>query len=235
MYRAISDPCMNEVQLSGREPIPWQRLKKLGKTVTPAVCKIVSNSGSASGFLLAYKRGCTGEDDIYALVTNNHVISDITNDSLQSFIFEFQSVPNLKQFLLTPEIIFSPWSDNNLDATIIGIRQGMVARMMNEGARFIEMGTAMFGIMAAVIGHPEGDETSIDYGQIAEISDCQILHRSSTKPGSSGSPLVTMDGEVVGIHKGAYSNEFNRAVHLEFVFKRYILETNQTRTCQGIQ
>ena len=225
---------LDEAPLAGREPITVAGLKKLVDAVTPAVCKIVYRSGTASGFLCVYKRGFTLKDDMYVLVTNNHVISDISLRSLKSYIFEFQSVSSMRGFQLTKEILISPWTDGNLDATVIGIKQGMAGRMMNQGARFIEMGTAIVGNVAAVIGHPEGDETSIDYGKIEQINnEYQILHRSSTKPGSSGSPLVTMEGKVIGIHKGSFSAECNEAVHLEFVMKRYILDGNQTGPTLG--
>ena len=88
-----------------------------------AVCRISIRSGKASGFLCVSKRRFTGEEDSYLFATNNRVISDISIRSLKTYIFEFPSLANLKQFQFTEENIESAWTDEKVDATLIEIKK----------------------------------------------------------------------------------------------------------------
>ena len=196
-------------------PIPYE-------SILSAVCRINFRSNTDSGFLCVSKRGFTGEEDTYLLVTNNRVISDISMRSLKTYFFEFLSVPNLKQFQFAEENIEAAWRDQKVDATVIEIKKEMAARMMQQGARFLEIGAPVVGTNAAVVGFQEGILKSINYGEIrAFMNGCKILYRSSMKPLHCGSPLVTMEGIAVGIHKGIFSNELNEAVNIEFVLQLY--------------
>ena len=55
-----------------------------------------------------------------------------------------------------------------------------------------------------VIQYPEG-ELSVSYGIISNICEdkkYKLLHKCSTKDGSSGSPILTLENKIIGIHAG---------------------------------
>ena len=203
--------------------------KKLRKKVIPALCTVTFRSRSSSGILCVYKRGNTGEDDVYVLVAIHRILWDVTTSWLDSFILEFQPQANLNLIQIAQESIISAWNDAILDATIIEIKQGMAGRMMNEGVRFLEIVTPAVGNTAAIIVPQKGDEISFVYGEIGQYTrEDQIAHRSSTKSSSFGSPLLTMEGKVVAIHRGTYCNE-SEAVILEFSLKLYLQKRNHSK------
>ena len=52
------------------------------------------------------------------------------------------------------------------------------------------------------IQYPEGKNLSFSEGKIKNINSTEIIHDASTKPGSSGSPILLKNTtEVIGIHK----------------------------------
>ena len=208
--------------MTGMYPIPLRTDEKLRETIQQSVYRIRVGSGTANGFLCVYKRGITGEDDIFLLITKNRVISDISMSSLKLQIFEFLSLPNLMQFQVSQNVIEDAWTDQNVYSTVIEIKQCMAARMMHQGARFIEMGPPVVGNIVAVMGYQEGNQISCDCGVIEQIRfEWHIFHRISSKPGCCGAPLVNMEGKVVGIHQGICLNVWCEAVSLEFVLKQY--------------
>ena len=55
-----------------------------------------------------------------------------------------------------------------------------------------------------VIQYPEG-ELSVSYGIVSNICEdkkYKLLHKCSTKDGSSGSPILTLENKIIGIHVG---------------------------------
>jgi hypothetical protein len=69
-----------------------------------------------------------------------------------------------------------------------------------------------------VIGqHPGGDETQIAFGEVVELPQSGLRYRYdvTTEPGSSGSPVLSLDLELVGLHHAgdpAYNPRYNQAV-----------------------
>ena len=204
------------------DSMPCSIVDKLSEILKPAVCRIVFRSGTANGFLCVSKRGSTGDDDHYCLVTNNRAISDISIGSLKQYILDFYSVPNLREFRVAQEIIVSVWTGRFVDVTVIEIKQGMASRMMSEGARFLEMGPAVVGNnVLLMVG-----EKSFGYGKIWKINEYKLFHLGFTNPRNPSAPLVNMDGKVVGIENGSNSNECNEAVHLQSVLNLYLQQKN---------
>ena len=194
-----------------------------------AVCRMYLPSGRANGFLCVSIRGFVGEEDLYLLATNNRVISDISIRSLTTYIFEFPFLPNLKQFQFADENIEFAWTDEKFDASVIEIKKGMAARMMQQGARFLEIGAPVFGRNASAVEDKEGISLFIVNVDILPImSDGKIFYRSTLIPTSCGAPLVNKEGIAIGIHKGNNLFGLCEAVNLEFILQIYFQQRNNS-------
>ena len=74
-----------------------------------------------------------------------------------------------------------------------------------------------------IIQYPES-ELSVSYGTISKI--CQdkkykFRHKCSTKGGSSGSPILSLENKVIGIHPSGEKN-FNIGRFLNYTIKDFI-------------
>lgn len=63
------------------------------------------------------------------------------------------------------------------------------------------------------IHHPEGKEKHISIGNVLRLEDKHFYHNLETRPGSSGAPILSKQGEVVGLHyRGGCAEGGNKAV-----------------------
>jgi len=53
---------------------------------------------------------------------------------------------------------------------------------------------------------------SISYGKPIKVENCEIFHDCSTKPRSSGGPILLLKNfKIIGIHKCYYKNNYSNA------------------------
>ena len=77
------------------------------------------------------------------------------------------------------------------------------------------------------------ENSSISYGIINGIFDYNIEHKCSTKEGSSGSPILSLDSlKVIGIHKGSNENSFE--INYGTLLREPILEFNGKKAIDNI-
>ncbi len=105
---------------------------------------------------------------------------------------------------------------DDLIEAIIDIPSGGARPLMPAAAR------AKVGDQVLVIGSPLGVEKAISQGAVAVIGELPgygraIVHSAHSFPGSSGSPLVNMQGEVVGVESAGIPGrpDVNFALPLE--------------------
>ena len=109
-----------------------------------------------------------------------------------------------------------------LDATFISLTQQQVAQVEQNG-KFLEILLGSVNRYTSekietvmVVQYPHGGRQGQSHGQITSDWHCDFLHNASTEVGSSGSPVVDTNGNVVGIHKGRHE-AVNIAVKLKYV------------------
>ena len=203
-----------------REPIALSKLQALTTIVAPSACRISSPARVATGFLCNDSIGYLKEEFLFLLVTNNHVLPDISMQSLANVACQF---PSQQDIWLSAQNVDFAWTEKDLDVTIIGLTDPLVAQLQTS-AHFLHVGTPVVGQQVAIIGHPGGGEAALEYGPIHHIvGSTRFWAGYKGKPGTSGSPVVLADFCIVaGIHIGPVFQSSSQAVNLKYAIELYL-------------
>ena len=185
-------------------PLTISRLSK-------SICKIVIKGKMSSGFLIKFFKG---EEDFFCLMTNEHIITKelIKQKKLISIYYDNES--KLKEIKLEPEerYIKEFREDINIDATIVeilpkdGIEKEFFLLPLLE---YMNNYNELINKEITIIQYPLR-KLSYSNGIIKKIDEYEFTQLSSTKNGSSGSPVFLKDSEkVIGIHKGGNNKNEN--------------------------
>lgn len=234
---------MAEKQLDNSRLTPVAELQKNDDfEAGTGVCKILDDKGSGTGFLS--RLSLNGKEVCGLFTNNHvlgqkYVTPD--NSTSTRFTLEFHlyhplAMKNSDATVIKIEVNGNLLKDCGvkftcpiLDATFIEFGKEMVGLVerkvaptglkveylpLVEGDEYAQIKSRL---LLQVIGHPveECDGTKhFAIGELYDIRGYNILHKASTTPGSSGSPLLTADGNVVGIHKAAGVGDYNVAVSI---------------------
>lgn len=186
------------------------------KKVSESVCEVNSNG---TGFLGKF---LCNNAIAYGLFTNNHVIAEETLadcDECVNLYFEFIG----KKLHLRLKNTFR-FTCPLLDVTFIQIDENIVTKLHDLKCEFLTVHFNWIG--------KEGDQLlvmqnpgscsglQVASGPFYRMHGFDILHKTSTDYGSSGSPLMTQDGKVIGIHKrraAKDTDDYNIAVSAKAV------------------
>ena len=146
------------------------------------------------------------------LITNNHVINeDILYKKDAKILIFIKEEKKYKELDLNNRIKYTNKKEE-FDITIIEIKDtdginnflelddniiNGIINNENENDDYVDK-------TFYVIQYPEG-ELSVSYGILLNISNdkkYKFKHKSTTKEGSSGSPILTLKNKVIGIHRG---------------------------------
>ena len=108
---------------------------------------------------------------VFTIVTNKHVISMTNDDFLESIVFTFEGLGQIR--LSKNEIKFFT-TNEELDATVIELTEQCVKRLQQLGAKFIRLNTAREGDKIAMAQYPEG-EFSIDKEDLISRGTTSLL------------------------------------------------------------
>ena len=205
------------------------------------VCKVIlsDNKSFGTGFLSQFRLSSCDNQLIRGLFTNNHVLGEDDIQDGSTFELEFHlddphghpGQPSSCTKIVPVKVIelhqLFRFTCPMLDATFIEFNQYVVDKIKrmtptNLSVEYLDLvDEAEYNQLhesddLKVIGHPIegcGGGKTIARGGMISIKGFNILHKASTAHGSSGSPLLSPDGKVVGLHK-AGREEHNIAVSI---------------------
>ena len=192
-----------ETKVLQRE-IPGSKIMKIDMalhTVLNSICKIIYNGGGGTGFLIQLFKG---NKPFFCLMTCEHVITEKMIESKENV----QVLYNLERSILNiclnkSERFIKSYRYLDIDAVVIEILP--TEKVKNDD--FFLLANHDFGYekfinkMTDIPQYPELQDLSHSEGPIISISNFEFSHKSSTKSGSSGSPIFLVNStKVIGIH-----------------------------------
>lgn len=198
--------------LGRNDLLPVNYLQK-GSLATRAVCRIWvgdvfgSNGSWGTGFLVSPR----------LFLTNHHVIQSIDEASRASIQFGYEMdingrIRDGKTFQLTPQEAFI--TDPELDFTLVAVaEQSEDQQVALSDYGFLRLDPTLHKVepeeFVTVIQHPGGQpkQIAIRENKVLKIGDDQdalqdnfLWYASDTAPGSSGSPVLNDNWQVVALH-----------------------------------
>jgi endonuclease I/V8-like Glu-specific endopeptidase len=164
------------------------------------------------------------------MMTNNHVLDDQLEASNATLEFDYFKRENgttepVIRFRLQPSLFFV--TDAPLDFTLVAIED-----VNSDGEQVIDRGwfplvgpsgKAVVGERVSIIQHPNGDpqKVVVHDNQIVDVDfDDDFLHyETDTMGGSSGSPVLNIDWDLVALHHAAVGNS-NEGIRISSIVTR---------------
>ena len=226
-------------------PVTINSTKIILKQMENCVCKINNSNGKGTGFFcyIPYNN-----KNLPVLIANNHIINEEIikkNNNIKVTLNDDKEEINIKindnRKIYTSKIYditiieIRPEKDKIHDITKTEIKQQK--SKMNE-KNFLELDKSVFdndqflyNENIYIIQYPKylnKQEASVSYGILKEIQEeYNIVHLCSTKKGSSGSPILSLENnKVIGIHKESSNDNFNKGVFLKYSINEYLNNTN---------
>ena len=183
------------------------------KQAQSRVCRIEAPEGTAvgTGFLVGFD----------LILTNCHVYRLIENQpAVARFDYFAENSPGTAYGINQPYIAVS--TEDKLDFALLHLAskvepaRGKFTPKVHEFKR---------GQVQLILQHASGNPLKLGIGQVTMIDDLHggVFYDPNTEPGSSGSPVFTMNWELVAIHHFGSSND-NRGVPLAPIWKRLATE-----------
>lgn len=176
-----------------------------GLRATQAVCRISlytssgQKAGSGTGVLVSPT----------LLLTNHHVLSSVTlaTHSLAEFDYEvdINHVPKVsKTFQLAPEQFF--YHNSELDFALVAVQplstDGTPLSQFGFFPMIEQSGKALIQEAVTIIQHPRGNykQIALRNNRVLGYVDNFVHYETDTEPGSSGSPVVNDQWQLVALH-----------------------------------
>ena len=187
-------------------------MNRLANKLKPSLCQVIYNNCHGTGALIALPISIS--QTVKSFVTCHHVLG--SNDPAEIYkmklIFESES---MKMVRLVPEWYSLVWnsSDQYYDVTVIEFNEQGTAALNKLGAEFLLVDKPFVGQRVVMFQYPDNDllpnvELSFDANIIESITKCDeinkinyIIYHIGAEGGSSGSPILTYDCKVVGVHR----------------------------------
>ena len=189
------------------------------------ICEIKNNNGNGTGFFCKIPN-----KNINLLITNNHVINEEIIKENDNIILRLNNDKEKKKIKLDENRKI--YTSEKYDTTIIEIKEE------DNINKYIELDEDIFEEDKSneniyIIQYPRlintEQKAAVSYGILKEIqNEYNIIHKCSTEPGSSGSPILNIsNNKVIGIHKESpLKYEFNKGTYLKYPINEYLNNIN---------
>lgn len=204
----------------GTEPLALERILdknnlisinylERGLRVSRSVARI--RIRSAQGQTLGFGTGFMVSPQL--LMTNNHVLSSISDAAFSRAEFNFQDDASGRPlptsvFDLDPDLFFV--TSEELDFTLTAVKDkardgsGDLSELRFFGWNHLieDEGKAILGEFLNIIQHPNGEpkQLALRENEFIDLLENFIHYKTDTAPGSSGSPVFNDQWEIVGLH-----------------------------------
>ena len=191
------------------------------------ICKIYINNKIGTGFFCYLP--FFGSKLLPVLITNNHILKEEDISLNKQIEFSFDNGKIKRELIITQER--RTYTNYDMDITIIEIfpekdRLIYFLNIIQDKTVYKRYQKLYFYILQ----YPDKIECSVAYGNINNINGFEILHKISTKEGSSGGPILLLEDpinksnelKVLGIHKGSnYYSEENCGSLLDIAIEKF--------------
>ena len=206
--------------------------------VRKSVCKITIDEASATGFLVIIQPNAV--DKLFGLLTNNHVLSPsnvLDNDSCHLQCQCLQPCSEPIKFDLSKRGYFYSSDKLFMDATFIQLPPDMIHDFDNAGAVWlsIDYNDAKAGDKVFIIQHSAEQSKGTmctSHGVVEGLDPVKtddkgnsytvFKHSVTTEKGSSGSPVVTEEGRLIGLYRRSNMGNTNGATNARCIIKALI-------------
>ena len=221
----------NENNITGcPRVVPYECSKTIIEQMEKNICKITVGDEQGTGFFCEIPFP-NKDNMLKVLITNNHVINDSILKKPDAVIpLDIEEEANTKYLNLNNRI---KYTSEKYDTTIIELKENdeiknylqLDEKIMEDIMNNINKNDKYKDETVYIIQYPEG-KLSVSYGIIGNMcvsEEYNIIHKCSTNRGSSGSPILNINNnKVIGIHKKAKENKYNKGTFLNFPIKEFI-------------
>ena len=228
----------NEKHITGcPRVVPYECSKTIIEQMEKNICKITVGDEQGTGFFCEIPFP-NKDNMLKVLITNNHVINDSILKKPDAVIpLDIEEEANTKYLNLNNRI---KYTSEKYDTTIIELKENdeiknylqLDEKIMEDIMNNINKNDKYKDETVYIIQYPEG-KLSVSYGIIGNMCVSErynISHKCSTNRGSSGSPILNINNnKVIGIHKKAKENKYNKGTFLNFPIKEFIQQCHKNK------
>jgi len=207
------------------EAVSYKSTKTILDQMKKNICKICMKDGSKGTGFFCKIPFPNNNHLLPVLITNNHVMNELYLNSVKSFIIK-QNENEFKEILLDNRL---KYTNKEYDITIIEIKEkkdgineflNIDEDIINEESNISYLNESIY-----ILQYPN-DEKLVSYGILKDIMENKqynFNHLCCTYSRSSGSPILNLiNNKVIGIHKEANKNNYNRGLFLNYPIKDFI-------------
>ena len=204
--------------------ISLKRTEIIVEQMKKKICKIIleNGNGTGTGFFCKIPFQDKGKE-LSVLITNEHIINEFEKEITIIYNNNDIKTINLKNR--------KKYINKNYDITIIEIEENDYIKDYLEIDKNIMIKDYIkkYNNESIYLLHYPENEKLVSYGIIKGIMEDKynFIHLCSTEAGSSGSPILNYENEVIGIHKSTRDNySQNLGSFLNFAIEEYINKYN---------